>query len=41
MTTIDLNCDLGESFGHYKLGENIAILKYITSANITTTAAMI
>jgi len=34
MTTIDLNCDLGESFGHYKLGENIAILKYITSANI-------
>jgi len=34
MTTIDLNCDLGESFGHYKLGEDIAILKYITSANI-------
>ena len=34
MTTIDLNCDLGESFGHYKLGENTAILKYITSANI-------
>ena len=34
MTTIDLNCDLGESFGHYKLGEDIAILKYITSTNI-------
>ena len=34
MTTIDLNCDLGESFGHYKLGEDAAILKYITSANI-------
>lgn len=34
MITIDLNCDLGESFGHYKLGENTAILQYITSANI-------
>lgn len=34
MATIDLNCDLGESFGHYKLGEDINILKYITSANI-------
>ena len=34
MATIDLNCDLGESFGHYKLGEDKDILKYITPANI-------
>lgn len=27
-------CDLGENFGHYKLGENTAILQHITSANI-------
>ena len=31
---IDLNCDLGESFGAYRLGEQEEILKYITSANI-------
>lgn len=34
MTTIDLNCDLGESFGRYELGEQDEILKYVTSANI-------
>lgn len=32
--TVDLNCDLGESFGHYQLGDDAAILKFITSANI-------
>lgn len=31
---IDLNCDLGESFGQYKIGEQEEILRYITSANI-------
>lgn len=31
---VDLNCDLGESFGRYKLGEQKEILKYVTSANI-------
>lgn len=31
---VDLNCDLGESFGHYTLGEQEEILKYVTSANI-------
>ncbi|UCZ53107.1 LamB/YcsF family protein [Bacillus shivajii] len=31
---IDLNCDLGESFGHYKLGEDEQVLNDITSANI-------
>ncbi len=31
---IDLNCDLGESFGRYILGNDAAIMPYITSANI-------
>lgn len=34
MFRVDLNCDLGESFGRYQLGEQQEILKYITSANI-------
>ncbi len=31
---IDINCDMGESFGHYQLGQDEALLSYITSANI-------
>jgi len=31
---IDLNCDMGESFGAYKLGLDEEVIKYITSANI-------
>jgi 5-oxoprolinase (ATP-hydrolysing) subunit A len=31
---IDINCDLGESFGEYKIGNDEAIMPYITSANI-------
>jgi 5-oxoprolinase (ATP-hydrolysing) subunit A len=31
---VDLNCDLGESFGAYQIGNDEAIMKYITSANI-------
>lgn len=34
MTKIDLNCDLGESFGVYTLGMDEQILPFITSANI-------
>lgn len=34
MYQVDLNCDLGESFGRYMLGEQKEILKYVTSANI-------
>ena len=34
MFRVDINCDLGESFGRYKLGEQKEILKYVTSANI-------
>lgn len=32
--TIDLNSDLGESFGSYVIGQDERILKYVTSANI-------
>lgn len=32
--SVDLNSDLGESFGTYKLGNDEAILTYVTSANI-------
>ncbi len=31
---IDLNCDLGENFGHYQVFDDDLILPYITSANI-------
>ncbi|NRD76352.1 LamB/YcsF family protein [Bacillus sp. BRMEA1] len=31
---IDLNCDLGESFGAFKIGNDQEILQYISSANI-------
>jgi len=31
---IDLNSDLGESFGRYKLGMDEEVMKYITSANV-------
>lgn len=31
---IDLNCDLGESFGAYALGSDAAIMPFITSVNI-------
>jgi UPF0271 protein len=33
-TTIDLNCDLGESYGVYTLGMDEAVMPHITSANI-------
>jgi UPF0271 protein len=32
--TIDLNCDMGESFGVYRLGNDDALMGLITSANI-------
>ena len=31
---IDLNCDMGESFGNYKIGQDDEVMKYITSSNI-------
>lgn len=32
--TVDLNCDIGESYGAYTIGNDAAIFPYITSANI-------
>ena len=34
MTTVDLNADMGESFGAWKMGNDAALLDIITSANI-------
>jgi UPF0271 protein len=34
MQTVDLNCDMGESFGAWTLGNDVALLPFITSANI-------
>ena len=34
MATIDLNCDLGESFGAYTIGADEEVMASITSANI-------
>jgi UPF0271 protein len=34
MPAIDLNCDVGESFGAYQLGADADVLRYVTSANI-------
>ena len=31
---IDLNCDMGESFGRYALGDDAAMLDVVTSANV-------
>ncbi len=31
---VDINCDMGESFGAYKLGHDEEVIRYITSANI-------
>lgn len=32
--SVDLNADLGESFGHWRLGDDDAMLTMITSANV-------
>lgn len=34
MAKIDLNCDMGESFGAYKLGFDEEMIKHVSSANI-------
>ena len=34
MTHVDLNSDLGESFGPYKIGEDEEMMKIISSANV-------
>ena len=34
MLTIDLNCDMGESFGAWKIGNDAALMDHVTSVNI-------
>jgi UPF0271 protein len=34
MPTIDLNCDMGESFGAWKMGSDEALMDHVTSVNI-------
>ena len=34
MTSVDLNSDLGEGFGHWVLGDDDALLEIVTSANV-------
>jgi UPF0271 protein len=34
LKTIDLNCDMGESYGAWKMGNDAEVMRYITSANI-------
>src|SRR4029453_2081044 len=34
MPSIDLNCDLGESFGRWSLGHDAEVMRSITSANV-------
>lgn len=34
MKKIDLNCDLGESFGNYKIGLDEEVIRHISSANV-------
>lgn len=34
MPTVDLNCDVGESFGAYQIGDDAKLLRHVTSASI-------
>lgn len=34
MRVIDINCDMGESFGRWRLGDDEAVLPLVTSANV-------
>ncbi len=34
MKKIDLNCDMGESFGAWKMGADAGVMPYISSANV-------
>lgn len=34
MLKVDINCDMGESFGLYKMGNDEEMMQYISSANI-------
>lgn len=34
MRYLDLNCDLGESYGAFRMGEDERVLEFVTSANV-------
>lgn len=34
MSKIDLNCDMGESFGAWKMGDDLALMDFVSSVNI-------
>jgi 5-oxoprolinase (ATP-hydrolysing) subunit A len=34
MVSIDLNCDMGERFGAFSIGQDEALMEYVTSVNI-------
>ncbi len=34
MRTVDLNCDMGESFGAWSMGHDAEVLPHVTSANV-------
>ena len=34
MPTIDLNCDLGEGFGDWKMGDDAAMLGIVSTVNV-------
>ena len=34
MPKISINCDMGEAFGIYRLGDDAAVMPYITHANV-------
>jgi len=34
MISVDLNCDMGEGFGAYSIGDDEGVLRYVSSANV-------
>ena len=34
MRSVDLNCDCGEGFGAYRIGDDAAMLELVTSVNV-------
>ena len=31
---VEINCDMGEAFGLYRMGDDEAIMPYVTAANV-------
>jgi 5-oxoprolinase (ATP-hydrolysing) subunit A len=34
MLSVDLNCDMGESFGAFSIGQDVALMSFVSSVNI-------